>query len=438
MTEWTAAGSRGGVGGRRGKLDEVWKGRETKQEGRRTLRAGKSKAEVEDTEEEDSCGKCGSKVEDDHMGVVCDLCKGWFHGSCANMSGDEYKILMEIDQKVRWYCSGCEVKVDDLQEVNRKLKAEIGGLTQANKEMKTMIKEQNAKIEKLGKEMDMKIRKAVQDSIKEIQKKTDGGEETMKEEVKKMELKMESRIDEELGKARRDIIRQLRTEMEKERKEFDSKITSSREEMKKLQEQDLEKEMKEIETEIVSRGIEEIRRQTEKEEKAMANVQERLDEMDRGKRRLNMVIFGLPESGKEAPRERYQEDGEMCAAVFKEGLEIEEVEVKDMIRLGKREGGKTRPLLVKLVKEEQRTEILKRTGKLSMKPQYKKVYIKRDMTQTERERERRLKLEIKERKEREEGRFVIRRGKVYKIDEEDPVSVGERTGARPKTGENFQ
>ena len=94
-------------------------------------------------------------------------------------------------------------------------------------------------------------------------------------------------------------------------------------------------------------------------------------------------------------------------------------------------------MLVKLVKEEQRTEILKRTGKLSMKPQYK-VYIKRDMTQTERERERRLKLEIKERKEREEGRFVIRRGKVYKIDEEDPVSVGERTGARPKTGENFQ
>ncbi len=66
------------------------------------------------------------------------------------------------------------------------------------------------------------------------------------------------------------------------------------------------------------------------------------------------------------------------------------------------------------------------------------------MTQTERERERKLRLEIKERKEKGEGRYVIRRGKVWKIREdtkEDSVEAVEgaakQTGTRPKTRGNF-
>ena len=70
-----------------------------------------------------------------------------------------------------------------------------------------------------------------------------------------------------------------------------------------------------------------------------------------------MVVYNLPESKREETRKRYREDEEACRTIF-EGIGVEHVEQKQLIRLGKREENKIRPVLVKLGKEKNAGEIL--------------------------------------------------------------------------------
>ena len=85
-----------------------------------------------------------------------------------------------------------------------------------------------------------------------------------------------------------------------------------------------------------------------------------------------MVVYNLPESKREEARERYREDEESCRTIF-EGIGVEQVEQKQLIRLGKREENKTRPVLVNQGKEENAREILMKAKRLrnsSCTPEY--------------------------------------------------------------------
>ena len=80
----------------------------------------------------------------------------------------------------------------------------------------------------------------------------------------------------------------------------------------------------------------------------------------------------VPESKREEARERYREDEEACRTIF-EGIGVEQVEQKQLIRLGKREENKTRPVLVKLGKEKNAREVpmkAKDLETLSCTPEY--------------------------------------------------------------------
>ena len=70
-----------------------------------------------------------------------------------------------------------------------------------------------------------------------------------------------------------------------------------------------------------------------------------------------VVVYNLPKSKREESREIYREKEEACRIIF-EGIGVEQVEQKQLIRLGKREQNNTRPVLVKLGKEETAREIL--------------------------------------------------------------------------------
>ena len=74
--------------------------------------------------------------------------------------------------------------------------------------------------------------------------------------------------------------------------------------------------------------------------------------MEREQNKKNLVVYNLPESKTEDARERYREDEKAYRKIFDEGLGMELVELEQLIRLGKREKNKVRPVLVKLGKEE--------------------------------------------------------------------------------------
>ena len=66
-------------------------------------------------------------------------------------------------------------------------------------------------------------------------------------------------------------------------------------------------------------------------------------------------------------------------------MEMENIEQKQLIRLGKREEYKIRPVLVKLKDEEAAKEVLVRAKRLRFSEQYAGVFISKDLSRVERE-----------------------------------------------------
>ena len=70
--------------------------------------------------------------------------------------------------------------------------------------------------------------------------------------------------------------------------------------------------------------------------------------MEKLLRKKNLVVYNLPESEEEQARHRYKEDEIACRKKIFEVMEMENIEQKQLIRLGKRAEYKIRPVLVKL------------------------------------------------------------------------------------------
>ncbi|KAL1554931.1 PHD finger protein ALFIN-LIKE 5, variant 2 [Salvia divinorum] len=54
-----------------------------------------SDEEDEDEHEETLCGACGEYYTSDEFWICCDLCEGWFHGRCVNMTPDRAEHVMQ-------------------------------------------------------------------------------------------------------------------------------------------------------------------------------------------------------------------------------------------------------------------------------------------------------------------------------------------------------
>ena len=117
--------------------------------------------------------------------------------------------------------------------------------------------------------------------------------------------------------------------------------------------------------------------------------------MEKVQRKKNVVVYNLPESEEEQARDRYKEDEIACRKIFVEVMEMENVEQKQLIRLGKREEYKIRPELVKLKDEEAAKEVLVRAKRLRFSEQYAGVFISKDLSRAERERKKNLRKELK-------------------------------------------
>jgi hypothetical protein len=59
-----------------------------------------------------NCPCCDKLVND---GIYCDgVCKSWFHAKCVSLSEEDFSKIQELDDKVKWYCPSCSVKVSRL------------------------------------------------------------------------------------------------------------------------------------------------------------------------------------------------------------------------------------------------------------------------------------------------------------------------------------
>ena len=118
------------------------------------------------------------------------------------------------------------------------------------------------------------------------------------------------------------------------------------------------------------------------------------------KRKNNIVCFNISEPSSQLKTENKEQDRKYINKFFSEALQIDiPGKIEDTIRLGKKSDyyEKPRPLLVKLVDNDSKSQIFKKLKSKKHIEECEKVVIKNDLTKKEQEEEKKLYEEAKRR-----------------------------------------
>ena len=140
-----------------------------------------------------------------------------------------------------------------------------------------------------------------------------------------------------------------------------------------------------------------------------------IDELaDRDRRKKNIIVYNLPEpasNDKSDSAQNNQSDSDafsaLCSSVYNSSFTITK-----LLRLGKKQPNKIRPLLICFEHEEDRVTVLSHSHQLCKKDAYKNVFISPDRTKFEREKHKNLVSGLKNRRLNGEKDLVIRNGAI--------------------------
>ena len=138
------------------------------------------------------------------------------------------------------------------------------------------------------------------------------------------------------------------------------------------------------------------------------------EEKEIEKRRRNIVIYRVAELQTENVEERKRDDMSFLVDMGRKGLgvDIEDTDVEQFYRLGRKEEGKERPLLVKFAREEKKQEVMENLKELrgANDDRIRRVSIAHDLTWRQRERVKEVRTKAlqdldEESKEKEDARM---------------------------------
>ena len=147
-------------------------------------------------------------------------------------------------------------------------------------------------------------------------------------------------------------------------------------------------------------------------------IQDAIEEYrERESRKCNIIIHNIPESDREQPEERRQEDMENLKDILDASVGTDhQVEFGTVTRLGKRFEGKNRLTKVVLDSVKSKRMILGAAKKLRESDAWNNIYVTPDLSPKEREKNKQLRAELKKRKEDGEDSLVIRKGKIVQLE----------------------
>ena len=234
------------------------------------------------------------------------------------------------------------------------------------------------------------------------------------------------KTDKEIEERCRQYFHTVREEIQETRTVLDKRITSDvsglREDIKKLK-----KDLTKNSDPKLREEIENIKKDMKEHEE---NLKEKIDEKmndattvcldefrEREGRKLNIMLFNVPESEKEDPEEKKKDDLEFLRILMSE-IKLT-VPFSQVIRIGVTEKthGKPRPMRARTTCTTDQRNILKAASILKDTEDYKDMYIKKDETPLKRYQTKKLNVLRKSRTEesRKKGenvRWFIRRGQV--------------------------
>lgn len=145
----------------------------------------------------------------------------------------------------------------------------------------------------------------------------------------------------------------------------------------------------------------EINRKLEKQEG-------RIKYIEQGARRRNLIVYGIGESENENFNELKGKVDHLLNTTM--GLDVKREEIDEFFRLGKKtEGRRDRPIIVKMISNWRKIDIMKNRGKLKGT----KIFIENDLNEEEKAEKKNLIAEMREMKSKGQAAYI--RGKTLVI-----------------------
>lgn len=167
---------------------------------------------------------------------------------------------------------------------------------------------------------------------------------------------------------------------------MNEKLFQENEKMKQRIQEGLGNLKREVTEDVANAVLRKMKREiTTDMTKKMTGRIEEIEEIQR--REKNLVIYNIPESSQEQTEERVHEDVNKCKKLIQDDLQVGGVSFTKVIRIGKKEQGRNRPILLKMENKEDKWRALSKAKNLkhSQDPVTKKIGISPDLTRNQRE-----------------------------------------------------
>ena len=152
--------------------------------------------------------------------------------------------------------------------------------------------------------------------------------------------------------------------------------------------------------------------------KMTEKMEERVEELEeREKRALNLILFNIPESKATTRADIKEEDTKTADNIFRSIVDIDEGEILEATRLGKKlDNGNPRCLQIRVKNLDTKKDILRNAKYVNKRetPKEDRIYINADHTPAERAHHKKLRAELKERLSKGETGLYIRNKQIVK------------------------
>ena len=331
------------------------------------------------------CVSCGNAVVDD--AVECQWCGKWEHKNCVKISDEEYEMIDQCSQNILFFCSKCLLNLPIAMEVSKISENLDSCFKSLERELsKSIVGQILDNFDTIMQKLDQSINDVCQSKIQPVLQKCD----LLNTNFKTLESKL-TLMEGELSS----LMKESTNNFESIDKKLDSKSDSG------------------MECDTASAVSSPVKSKTQLSKIVSSVLNE---EKDKARRRLNLIVHGVPESQSDTGISRRDDDINFVSSCLKDHLDIS-VTIEKAFRFGKRSDTQPdRPRLLKITLNSERDKsiILKRCAKLrnSENPAHiRKVFFTPDLTPGELELNKKLRADLKE-KNKDKNLYRIKNGKI--------------------------
>jgi len=303
------------------------------------------------------CVQCGQAITENVCALQCDSCKApdvWKCIECLGIPKESYDSLIDC-KELYWFCSKCDSVISGSEQERVKNDDRIVGLLEKLLDKFTSLETRlNTK--------------ADESELCSLEQRITGLEMRMADDDVNDRMVAESKYNKV--------------------KEIDRKLSEL--------EDRLNKEMNR------NAGASQVVFASDKKEE----LSDRKEELDREQRKKNIIIYKLNEIDSEEAEDRRCGDSlqvhELCHNTLK--VPITDGDITKIYRLGARESGKIRPLLVSFADIDKKFEVFRKLNELkSANDKFNSISIAHDLTPRQREEVKKVYAEAKAKLEKEES-----------------------------------